>query len=1198
MTVRPSTLVTTPSQTFGVQATQPGHLAEQIKILAKEILVVDESPIRRLVHDKEIEKAIEEMKNAVSTNHKPTIQLIKYIIIGCRNENRNNPDHYSFLYDHFIKNLDIKRMEKDELNCIYYLLEKLPFITAPEMTSLQIGEKLFYLHTKPDFNLYAAMILGLAQSGFPEEALNYYQDLKEWEGKNRSGRKMPPINYQNIITELSGAGFFVEIVSLIEDMRALGVNRTPKIYREAWVALRDHGGSRINGRAVRIPDVTNLDLSKEEDYLAVLKAQRDHVVSLRGTEDDPLVKNMSHKIGKNVYQGNIHEALALLRQMRKRNIQPNSVTYLSLIKGVLAKEMFAEADALFLEMQPSVKPTLSIFNTFFAHYGAVGQLGKVRFYWDEMVKAQVEPDAITLHSIIPAYYQAGRNESVIRIFNDLYRPSMDRNHVAYRIAVLFFIKSLCTLAADEYKEEYLNLAHSYLPQLTKEDTLPLLNLIRAHMAFGRVQEAKEFFDQGTHLEAEHRAPLYRETILGLIKAGQADEAFSYFQKMVEEMDLDFPFLSRMITYLANHYNVDVVEKVYDYVCEKISGLEIAHPDFFTTVIQSFERAKIYKKVAAVYEKMREKGVELTDTLFYKHLLQISRNGDHARFTAVFKQMESETQRPPTLAMFNLQIRTAFASRRWEEGWNAYNRLRPLHTPDVTTFRHLISAYQQSHQKEKIPSLLNEMKRLAMAVPVVISTELAMESHDHSFLSQLISTHENNQQGHLVDTATCNALIMAYSTLNRPDQALAIYDEMQTGGEWHLNPDFTTYRKALEVCLHHTKAKKALDIWEQMLNEGITDPVCCVLLIKNLLKQYGKDHALKFFERVKTLFPFSALTKIQSLLLNQIDLNLGTPDENEQNLFTFYVRSFQMYLKEGRLNDLFNLFDEMKKSGFIPNKKMYELALNKFLEDPLYSTAALHLLQEMAEYRLIQSLEIPEKIGRAKSSEDFKMIYKNVLLPLTNNKMSMLPAMLLKKRAEGGNPVSTLVFNCLLKALGEKGFIEKAFRLVEQVGEYRVELDIDSYNALLYGCLVAQEGLTFIDRIQGWIDEGRIDPNATTFSYLTEAYFALGNFEMARHVFSAETLTNERVIELDDKNIVVNCNGLTQGMACLLLENVLSNYGAGTSLVVMTETLDYSLISRRSELTLQRATDYFSKVPNVTIIPNEGEIDRFTMIKRS
>ncbi|ORX93071.1 TPR-like protein [Basidiobolus meristosporus CBS 931.73] len=145
----------------------------------------------------------------------------------------------------------------------------------------------------------------------------------------------------------------------------------------------------------------------------------------------------------------------------------------------------------------------------------------------------------------------------------------------------------------------------------------------------------------------------------------------------------------------------------------------------------------------------------------------------------------------------------------------------------------------------------------------------------------------------LDITTFNALILAFTRMNRFDYVMAKYSELLLDG---LQPDIYTYGMLILAYSRNGDMDKATSLFEEMRRRGIPPNVT---LFNTLIDGYGRDlnfhKARELLEQMKVEVPPTSQT--YNILMNA-------------------------YLKQGDNETVIKMYEEMRSAGLVPNNHVY------------------------------------------------------------------------------------------------------------------------------------------------------------------------------------------------------------------------------------------------------------------------------------
>ncbi|KAK8514409.1 hypothetical protein V6N13_063301 [Hibiscus sabdariffa] len=268
-------------------------------------------------------------------------------------------------------------------------------------------------------------------------------------------------------------------------------------------------------------------------------------------------------------------------------------------------------------------------NIMISGYVSVGKCFEALGIYDSMVKAGVNPDAVTFTSVLTACAQLAALEKGKEIHNSILENKLERNEVvmgtlldmyakcgavdeAYRIFrdlperdLVSWTSMITAYGSHGQAQEALDLFDKMLQSNAKPDGVTFLAVLSACSHGGLVDEGRHYFNQMTSEHSIKPQGEHYSCFIDLLgRAGRLHEAYEILQSTLETRE-DVELLSTLLSACRLHRCLELGEKIAEMLIEKDPN------DSSTYIILSnmYASAKKWSKVREVRLKMKELGLK-------------------------------------------------------------------------------------------------------------------------------------------------------------------------------------------------------------------------------------------------------------------------------------------------------------------------------------------------------------------------------------------------------------------------------------------------------------------------------------------------------------------------------------------------------------------------------------------------------------
>ncbi|KAI5066504.1 hypothetical protein GOP47_0019128 [Adiantum capillus-veneris] len=259
--------------------------------------------------------------------------------------------------------------------------------------------------------------------------------------------------------------------------------------------------------------ISNAILSMYNRYSCLDEAER--VFKQMSTRD---VVSWTTMIDMYVQLNDKKRSLQLFCRMQSAGVQPNAVTYMTLVKLFSTPAALAEAKeihALIRQSGLELDPLLG--NTLISMYGKCGNLAEARAMYSKLN----ENDVISWNSIVAAYAQQGFCKNALSLFRQGFMKGLKPNSVT-------FVSTLDACAGSKALAEGQSL-HSLIQEKNiYRDIVLETALLNMYGKCGSVEDAKHVFDG----MATHNVVSWTAIISAFSQHGHARDALNAFYQLM------------------------------------------------------------------------------------------------------------------------------------------------------------------------------------------------------------------------------------------------------------------------------------------------------------------------------------------------------------------------------------------------------------------------------------------------------------------------------------------------------------------------------------------------------------------------------------------------------------------------------------------------------------------------------------------
>ncbi|XP_009773867.1 putative pentatricopeptide repeat-containing protein At1g53330 [Nicotiana sylvestris] len=225
--------------------------------------------------------------------------------------------------------------------------------------------------------------------------------------------------------------------------------------------------------------------------------------------------------------GDLDRAREAFDEMQKRGVQPNVVTFGTLINGLCVNHELNEAFRVkkIMERDFKLKPNAFVYVALMKGLCMVDNLESAVKLKEEMLKKKVELDSAVYSTLISAYFRVGRKEEVYGLLTEMEKNGCKCDTVTFN-----------ALMHGYCQEKDFDSAFSVLDEMEgkgcKPDVVSCNVILRGLCNDGKLREASELLDDMPRRRCKPDVVSYRIYFDGLCKAMQFKEAAVIFDEMI------------------------------------------------------------------------------------------------------------------------------------------------------------------------------------------------------------------------------------------------------------------------------------------------------------------------------------------------------------------------------------------------------------------------------------------------------------------------------------------------------------------------------------------------------------------------------------------------------------------------------------------------------------------------------------------
>ncbi|GAY52880.1 hypothetical protein CUMW_145370, partial [Citrus unshiu] len=236
-----------------------------------------------------------------------------------------------------------------------------------------------------------------------------------------------------------------------------------------------------------------------------------------------LFEEMANGNGEFGVEGFVDKAMELFLQMKDENINPNVVTYNSLIHWFSHADDWNEAKRLFIKMMDQgVHPNVVTFSVIVDELCKNGKMEEASRLLDLMIQIGVHPNTFVYNTLMDGFCLTGRVNRAKELFVSMESNGCMHDVVSYTTLINGYCKT-------KDVEEALNLYRKMLSKGIRPTVVTYSTLFLGLFEVHQVEHALKLFDEMQHNDVAADTYIYNTFIDGLCKNGFVLEALELFR---------------------------------------------------------------------------------------------------------------------------------------------------------------------------------------------------------------------------------------------------------------------------------------------------------------------------------------------------------------------------------------------------------------------------------------------------------------------------------------------------------------------------------------------------------------------------------------------------------------------------------------------------------------------------------------------
>ncbi|XP_074274993.1 pentatricopeptide repeat-containing protein At1g10910, chloroplastic [Silene latifolia] len=436
------------------------------------------------------------------------------------------------------------------------------------------------------------------------------------------------LHYSSDLTaSLSRSEKILRVADLNIVIRSYGRSKRWNDLSQVFEWMRKHGKINIASYSSYIKFMTETrDVSRALNaYEAISDEAMRNNISICNSLLSCLVKN-------NMFD----KAITLFYQMKQNGLQPDVITYSTLLSGCLKVERgYTKALELLSELEDKgITMDSVIYGTLIAVCASNNKCEEAEMYFLRMKAEGHTPNLYHYSSLLNAYSINGSCQKADKLVEDMKSSGLVPNKVV-----------MTTLLKVYVNGGLLDKSRSLLSELEAlgyaKDEMPYCQLMDGLSKSGKIVEAEDVFKRMNNRQVRSDGYSHSIMISAFCRAGRLEKA----KQLARDYEAKYKKYDLVIlnVLLCAYCRAGDMENVM-HIMRKMDTLAI-NPDHktFQILIKYFIKEKLYLLAYRTLQDMHTKGHQLEEEVLFSLLLQLGRIGAHSEAYFVYNIMRTSGQ---------------------------------------------------------------------------------------------------------------------------------------------------------------------------------------------------------------------------------------------------------------------------------------------------------------------------------------------------------------------------------------------------------------------------------------------------------------------------------------------------------------------------------------------------------------------------
>ncbi|KAL8225363.1 hypothetical protein R6Q57_017920 [Mikania cordata] len=533
-------------------------------------------------------------------------------------------------------------------------------------------------------------------------------------------------------------------------------------------------------------------------------------------------------------------ATNIMEDMLRAAVPPTRSTYNNLIHACGSSGNWKEALKVSKKMtENGVGPDLVTHNIVLSAFKTGSQYSKALSYYELMKGTKIHPDTTTLNIVIHCLIKLGQFEKAIDIFH-----SMRKKRAQCDPDIVTFTSMIHLYSVSGQIENCKAVFGTMIAEGFKPNIISYNALLGAYASYGLSDEALSVFNDIKKNRFRPDVISYTSLINAYGKSQQPEKAMEVFDKMKKNN-----VKPNLVTYNAlidafgsNGFLPEAVNMLHEMETNEVQPNIVT----FSTLLACCGRYGQKVKIDSILAAADSRGICLNTVAYNSAIGSYMNIGECDKALALYKSMREKNVKPDSVT-FNVLISGCSKMSKYTEALEFFNEMVDL---NITISNEVYSSVISVYSKQATESMFSKM-RMTHGGPDVVAYTAMLHAYStaEKWENAFALFQEMEMNGVQPDLIACSALMRAFNRGSQPAKVLVVAEYMQ---DMNIPMNDAIYFEMLSAC-------SILRDWRKMVELiGLIEPsfnTMSIGLLNQLLHSIGKlgktETMIKIFYKIVT-----------------------------------------------------------------------------------------------------------------------------------------------------------------------------------------------------------------------------------------------------------------------------------------------------------------------------------------------------------